>query len=250
MTSTDAHTLTGAYVLDALSEREVRDFRGHLARCRTCTAEVREFHETAARLALAAAVTPPASLHARVVAALPGVRQLPPLPAGTAGLVPLGGRRWRGRLPSLVAAACLASAAVLGSWVVHTRQAVDVERVRAARAEQGVQALAAVMADPRARFRNAGLSGGGTATLVVSARQRRAVVLFDALPALADQRVYQIWYSRDGAMRPAGLLGPGQRAGTVLLTGDPRSAGAVGITAEPREGSPAPTSAPLALLAL
>lgn len=250
MTSTDAHTLTGAYVLDALSERETRDFKGHLARCETCTAEVREFHETAARLALAAAVVPPASLHARVMAALPGVRQLPPLLTGTAGVVPLGGRRWRERLPSLVAAACLASAAVLGSWAVHTRQAVDGERVRAARAQQRAEALAAVMADPQARFRTAGLGGGGTATLVVSVRQGRAAVLYDALPALADQRVYQLWYSEDGGMRPAGLLDAGQRTGAVLLSGDSGSAEAIGITAEPRGGSPAPTSAPLALLAV
>lgn len=79
MNTDDLHTLTGAYALGALSDTESGEFTRHMARCRACAQEVRELRETAARLALAVAETPPARMRVRVMAALPEVRQLPPL---------------------------------------------------------------------------------------------------------------------------------------------------------------------------
>jgi anti-sigma factor RsiW len=75
----DLHTLTGAYALGALSDTESGEFTRHMGRCRACAQEVRELRETAARLALSVAETPPARMRVRVMAALPEVRQLPPL---------------------------------------------------------------------------------------------------------------------------------------------------------------------------
>ena len=59
MTAADLHTLTGAFALDALSEREAKEFDRHLSRCPMCAQEVGELRETAARLALAVAEVPP-----------------------------------------------------------------------------------------------------------------------------------------------------------------------------------------------
>ena len=77
----DLHVLTGSYVLDAISDGEREEFERHLQACPSCDAEVRGLRETAARLALARAVTPPVRMEQRVLAATYQTRQLPPLAA-------------------------------------------------------------------------------------------------------------------------------------------------------------------------
>ena len=77
----DLHVLTGSYVLDAISDTEREEFERHLQHCPACEAEVRGMRETAARLALACAVTPPARMEQQVLAATYRTRQLPPLSA-------------------------------------------------------------------------------------------------------------------------------------------------------------------------
>ena len=88
----DLHVLTGSYALDAVSDAEREEFERHLQFCPTCDAEVRGLRETAARLALACAVNPPARMEQHVLAATYRTRQLPPLPASrsvrTGRLVP------------------------------------------------------------------------------------------------------------------------------------------------------------------
>ena len=63
------HVLTGGYALDALSGPEREAFEHHLRGCASCQAEVRGLRETAARLALSAAVKPPTRMEQRVLAA-------------------------------------------------------------------------------------------------------------------------------------------------------------------------------------
>lgn len=249
MTTVDLHMLTGAYALGALSEREAGEFGRHLAQCAACAREVRELRETTARLALAVAEVPPAGLRTRVMAALADVRQLPP---GTsdAAVVPLAGRRWRQRLPYLAAAACLALTAVTAGLAVNARHEADRQRARTARAEQQAAALSALMAAPDALFHTTGLKGGGTATVVASRRLGQVAFLYRDLPALPDARVYELWYGRNGAMVPAGLVDTGRSTGTVLLTAAPRGADGLGVTAEPHGGSSKPTTVPLAVLPL
>src|SRR5258707_1841392 len=78
----DLHVLSGSYALDAVSEAEREEFERHLHHCPTCEAEVRGLRETAARLALACAMTAPARMEQQVLAATYRTRQLPPLLAG------------------------------------------------------------------------------------------------------------------------------------------------------------------------
>ena len=248
MTTGDLHTLTGAYALDALSAREAEEFSRHLAECDACTQEVRELRETAARLALAAAEVPPARLRARVMAALPEVRQLPPGGRGSS-VVPFAARRRRRRLPYL-AAACLALAALAGGVTLGAQHEADRQSARAARAEQQANALSALLAAPDARLRATALAGGGTATIVASQRLDQAAFIYHGLPTLPDSRVYELWYSRNGTMVPAGLVEPSGPAGATLLAGGPDGADGVGVTAEPHGGSVKPTSVPLALVRL
>src|SRR5204862_6342607 len=77
----DLHVLSGSYALDAVSDAEREEFERHLQHCPTCETEVRGLRETAARLALACAVTPPARMEQRGLAAAYQTRQLPPLSA-------------------------------------------------------------------------------------------------------------------------------------------------------------------------
>jgi anti-sigma-K factor RskA len=249
VTELDLHTLTGAYAVGALEEREVPEFRRHLERCPACEQEVRELRETAARLALAVAEVPPAALRARVLAALPEVRQLPPRAAG--GVAPRSAARaWRRRLPYFALAACLAAAVAATGVAIDARHGADQARGRTARAERQADALSALLAAPDATFHTDGLKGGGTATVVASARTGQAALIYHDLPKLPGSRVYEVWYSKDGSMVPAGLITPGTAAGSALLAGAPTGADGVGVTAEPHGGSPAPTSPPLALLPL
>ncbi|MGW2414603.1 anti-sigma factor [Streptomyces tubercidicus] len=246
MSTVDLHTLTGAYALGALSEQESAEFAGHLAQCQSCTQEVRELRETAARLALAVAEVPPAALRTRVMAALPEVRQLPPR-GHRAAVVPLRRAR-RNRLPYLAAAACLVAAALAGGLAVNARNEADRQRDRSARAEQQAAAVSALMAAPDATFHTTALKGGGSGTVVASKRRGQTAFLYHGLPALSGQRVYELWYSRNGTMEPAGLVETGSSSGAMLLTGGPRGADGVGITAEPPGGSSRPTTPPLAVL--
>ncbi|NUR09976.1 MAG: zf-HC2 domain-containing protein, partial [Nocardioidaceae bacterium] len=65
----DLHTLSGAYVLDALSAEEAEEFRLHLEGCAACRDEVRELRQAAAEMGASEALAPPAALRARVLAA-------------------------------------------------------------------------------------------------------------------------------------------------------------------------------------
>lgn len=249
MSGVDLHTLTGAYAVHALSPDEAEQFSRHLAQCPACAEEVREFRGTAARLALGVAEVPPAALRGRVMDALPDVRQLPPDVPPTAQVRPLR-LRWRQRLPQLAAAACLVIAAGATGVAVDAQHSLDAEHHRAARAQQQAQAVSALAAAPDAVFRTGALSGGGTATVVSSARLGQTAVLYHDLPDLPGSKVYELWFSRSGTMVPAGLLDHGRTAGATLLHGTPRGADAVGVTVEPAGGSPAPTTTPLAVLPL
>jgi len=75
----DIHVLTGAYACDALDLSELGAFEEHLASCDSCAQEVTELRATAAALALAEAVEPPAGLRERVMAEVAITRQLAPV---------------------------------------------------------------------------------------------------------------------------------------------------------------------------
>lgn len=85
------------------------------------------------------------------------------------------------------------------------------------------------MAAPDATFHSTGLKGGGSGTVVSSKQQGRAAFVYHGLPALPDSRVCQLWYSRNGSMVPAGLVGTDSSSGAMLLSGGPQGADGVGV---------------------
>jgi anti-sigma factor RsiW len=136
----ELHTLTGCYALDALEGPERKRFERHLRRCPSCTAEVRGLRDTAARLAQAVAVQPPASLREQVLAAAGRTRQLP-VSAGQSR-----GRRCRARMQRLTVAAAVVSKAA--EVLLAFTRATESSRLNTAQTR--ARAVAAVLAAPDA----------------------------------------------------------------------------------------------------
>ncbi|MGX1026018.1 anti-sigma factor [Streptomyces sp. SAI-097] len=248
MRTEDLHSLTGAYALHALPEDERDAFERHLADCADCVRETRDFDAATARLGLAATVVPGRALRDRVLHRITTVRQVPP-GGGTVEkarrVVP------RGRGPARWAlAACLAAAAGLGGTAVWQYERAQDAGERAAQAERRAETLAGVLAAPDAESRTARLADGASGTLVVSARQDRAVFLASGMAEPPRGKVYQLWFDDHGTMRPAGLMDPGSTRQAVLMEGAVDGAAGVGITVEPAGGSRQPTSDPIALLSM
>jgi len=245
MSDAELHALTGAYALNALDEQEAAAFARHLTSCEACTQEVGELQATAVRLARAVAETPPPEMRRRVMAAVGEAQQIP-APPGT--VVPLRPRPRPYALPYLAAAACLVVAAAGGGLALQARHQADQQRAAAARAQAQTTRLAALMSAPDATLKAGAVRGGGTATLVASRRLNQAALVYHGLGELTGGRVYEMWYSVNGSMVPAGLLADGHLDGATLLTGGLQGAAAVGVTVERAGGSPKPTTTPILLL--
>jgi anti-sigma-K factor RskA len=234
----DLHVLTGSYVLDAISEAEREEFERHLQNCPTCDAEVRGLRETAARLALACAVTPPARMEQQVLAATYRTRQLPPLPAGRPRqerrVQPERALRFPRRIAVLAAAASVAAAVALGITQLSAQHQLDHARDTA---------IARVVTAPDARVEAARTSAGGNVTVVTSAALREAVVSTSGMASLPSSRVYQVWVMSPSGARSAGLM-----HGSSLLASSVRPGDRIGITVEPAGGTTQPTSTPVAVL--
>ncbi|MEU6441433.1 anti-sigma factor [Streptomyces sp. NPDC047046] len=241
-TTADSHLLTGAYALHALEPAEQAAFERHMAHCAACAQEVREFTETATKLGLAAAVNPPPGFKDAVMARIADVRQEPPR------AVRATPPRRRPRAVHWALAACVALAAALGGTAVWQGQRAEDARTQARAAQDRAARLDAVLSAPDVKVTSAPLDAGGRATVVVSRARDGAVFAAAGLPSPPAGKVYQLWYDVDGTMRPAGLLP--DSSGTVLMEGSPRAATAMGVTVEPEGGSRAPTSKPVALMAL
>jgi anti-sigma-K factor RskA len=240
----EQHLLTGGYALDALPDDERADFEKHLARCASCAEEVKGLRETAARLAMATAVTPPPQMRARVLAAAPRTRQLPPLSRTQRARA--GGRTgWRRISPSragLTAGVLALAAAVAFLLVTQLSTNSQLQQAQAANRQ-----IAAVLAAPDARLQTVPVTAGGTVTAVMSPGQEEAVVTTADLPSLSGSLVYQLWVmTSSGAARSAGLLTiTGTGSTTPMLADGVQPGDRLGITVEPAGGTAQPTTTPV-----
>ena len=235
----DWHELTGSYALDALDPPEAAGFERHLVKCGRCATEIRGLRETAARLAIAATVAPPARIRERALAATRRTRQLPPLTAAQPREL---ARRPR---PSLVVAAVgIAAVIVLAVTLAVTRQQLNT-------AQNRDRAIAAILAAPDARVRTARTTAGATVTMVASESLRAAIVAAAGLPPLPATLSYQAWVLDPAGARSAGLLAAasGGRTDPVLAAGT-RPGDLIGITVEPAGGTERPTTTPVITMAL
>jgi anti-sigma-K factor RskA len=234
----DLHVLTGSYVLDAVSDTEREEFERHLQNCPSCEAEVRGLRETAARLALACAVTPPARMEQQVLAGTYRTRQLPPLPADrprrASSRSTFPRRTVTRRVAVLAAAASVAAAVALGITQLSAQHQLDQARATA---------IARVVTAPDAHIETARTSAGGSVTVVASVALREAVVSTSGMASLPSSRVYQVWVMSPSGARSAGLI-----HGSSLLASAVRPGDRIGITVEPAGGTARPTTTPVAVL--
>jgi hypothetical protein len=253
--------------MDALDRRDRASFERHLARCQECVGEVSGLREAAARLAAAAAAQPPAALKQRLLAQTAGIRQLPPLPRevsgglrreprGTAGVprARRAGRRWltgRRRPPArpgwVGAALGLSVVLLLAAGSFWLTAGTGGQGQQPGRSSE----VAAVLTAPDATVLTGRVQTGGSATVVMSHRERMLVFAASELRALPASRCYELWLVGPGREVPAGLLPTPSRGmtGPVVATGL-RAGERLGLTVEPAAGSRHPTSAMILELTL
>jgi len=229
--STDLHTLSGAYALNALSAEEAEEFRRHLAACPACSQEVRELQQAAADLGTSEAVVPPAHLRAQVLAAADRTPQLPPrVSTGTVTEMPR--RRWGPRLLVAAAAAVLVVAGAIGVTQLQGDE------------EQGTLLAAEVVQVFDAEDANTAsmeTANGGTIRVATSPGRGEMAVDTDELPPLDDDHVYQLWAIQGDSISAVGILDREKGAAMEMPAPDIE----VAITIEPTGGSTQPTTEPI-----
>jgi anti-sigma factor RsiW len=242
--STDVHTLSGAYALDALSPEEAAEFRRHLAGCQACRDEVRELQNAAALMGASSARTPPPELKARILTAADRTAQLPPSRAAATPLRPRADRatpgatgpssrprRWLTRVGAAAAAVVLVGGGAIG-----------VQALLGDEESQLSAAAAQVFAAEDARTATVETAEGGTLTVGVSQERNEMAVDTRDLPALEGGQVYQIWAVHGEEMVSAAVLTDPQAGAAMGMPGEDTE---VALTVEPEGGSEQPTSDPI-----
>lgn len=231
--STDLHTLSGAFALNALSAEEAEQFRRHLQDCAVCRQEVRELQQAAARMGASEAVPPPAYLKARVLSAADRTPQLPPRTGGGGTVIEVSPHRWGRRM--LLAAAAVVLVVAGGIGISQLGNEPDEQQSLLA---EGVVRVFEAEDAHRAEMPT---ENGGTIRVAASPELNQMAVDTDELPPLDDQHVYQLWAVHDGAMQSVGVLEPDKGAYMDMPTPDTE----VAITVEPVGGSEQPTTDPI-----
>jgi anti-sigma-K factor RskA len=245
----DPHTLAAAYAMDAVPEPDRARFERHLAGCESCRQEVRGMREATAALAAASAVQPPAALREQVLRATEQTRQFPPpvIQARTAwaAWAARRGRGWRPRLAVGLVGALAAVAVVAGMLAYRMQNRLDQAQVRD-------HTVALVLGAPDATMLSAHARTGGTATVVMSHRERALVFTAADLHLLPSAESYELWLTGPAGSKPAGMIdvsGRGKMVGPMVVSGL-SSGDSVRLTVEPASGSPRPTSPPIVVIIL
>jgi hypothetical protein len=250
----DPHTLAGPYALDALSDRDRQRFERHLSGCDACRDEARGLVEASARLAMVTVAAPPAALRGQVLATAAATRQLPPpIPAGADPDGELQSSRARRaalspvlvpRLAVAVGGGFILLALAFGSLMVNSQHRLGLEQARS-------RQIAVVMNAPDATMMTGSATGGGTATVVMSHRDRSLVLTTAKLPALPHGKGYQLWLMGPAGMRAAGMLPvPHQGMTPPVIVSGLGARDRVVLTVEPVSGTRHPTSRPVLMLIL
>jgi anti-sigma factor RsiW len=240
--------LLGAYALNAVDPDEARAVEAHLAECPRCRAEVAEHRDVAALLGNSGGDAPD-GLWERIAASLeePAPPMRLDLSAGeaAASVVPIDrarGRRSGGRWAPVAAALGAAAAvviAVLGVRVVDQQDRLD--DLETALADADLQRAAeAALADARATRTTLRSESGDVAVVAVLLPDGTGYLMAEDLPALPDDRIYQLWGQTEGGLISLGVFRtesgvvPFQATGSLeLLAITEESAGGVVASENP-----------------
>lgn len=262
-------SLSGAYVLNSLSEAERKAFEQRMADSDDLRSEVTELADTAVLLGMATEpVQPSAALRASVLAAVAQLPQLPREPAaptptpekgaptgetsqpGATVITPSasgGGAearaavRWLRRPVALLTAAAAGLALLFGGVLLGGLLTGPTPE------QQHAAAFAELNAAPDVQRMGTEVEGAGTVTLVVSETLDRSALVWEKMPELPADRVYELWYITDEAM-PAGIIELESGQNFRVLDGPLPDRAKVGLTIEPEGGSEQPTTEPILVM--
>ena len=257
----DLHTLAGPYALNALPPGDRARFERHLAACDAVRAggarapgDRGPDGRGGGRAAPGPAAGPGARRGRADQAAAPG----PGRPGGggdpLAVACPPRGRgapRPAERPAAVAAPGRLAlSAAFAAAAVAFGFVALDTQH-SLSQAQARDHMLAAVLTAPDAKMMSAPVTGGGTATVVMSHREHALAFSSAGLPSLPAGQGYELWLMGPSGGRPAAMLPRPAHGMTspVIATGI-RAGDMVELTVEPAGGAPRPTTAPILRLSL
>jgi len=216
----DLHHLAAPYAVDALDDRERRDFEAHYLSCDICSQEVIDFSEVAGALATGVSLAPPPELKASLMAGIGSTRQLSPR-LSTLSSASDRRRNW-------VLAAAAAALLVVGGAV----GAVAIDRT---------DPVTELVAEPDSRVTT--LTGSQGSIQIVHSAERDQVAVFGAdLPDPGEENAYALWFLLDDGVAPAGLFKPDDGTVREVLNIDGIETTGWGITIEPATGSDQPTT--------
>jgi hypothetical protein len=238
--STDAHTMIGAWALDAVDADERALVEQHFASCDSCAQEAAELREAVAHLADVTIAEPPPRLRASVLAEVRRTRQeAPSEPAPEAAPQPTAPPRHRARrgfrLPSWRLAfggAVLALTAALAAVFVT----VSLMQSPPSQADR----ITAVLESADAQFAYQEAEGGGRVAVISSDALDDAVVVLSDLASPGEDRAYQVWMVAGAVQVSAGVMDSGDSSATMLIEGIGDTE-LIGVTEEPSGGSDTPT---------
>lgn len=251
----DVHADAPLYAVGALEQEAARAFEQHLEGCAACREEVASFGEVLAGLAASAPVQPPPAVRDAVLARAhqEAASSASPPDSGSGSVTSLASARHRSRRrsavrwPVLAAAAALAAVMGIGGWVVGTQQQVQQQDQLAQQQTREQDRRADLLAAGDLAVEQIQVDGRSASLLASPARDEALLVSAD-LPDPGEGREYQLWLMRDGLPTPDAHFTGGEVS--VWLEGAVDDADAVAMTVEPAGGSPAPTTDPLAVIAL
>lgn len=214
LTHREIEELLGVYALDAVEPDERDLVEAHLAGCPRCASEVEGYRETAALLAAHGGGRAPEGVWTKIAGAIEGQEDLPPRFEELAPILPMPtgaarqARQARSlpmRAVALVAGVAAVLAGLLGVGIGRSSDSGD----KVALATD----LQRVLDDPASEDVWLDADGKRQARVIRGA-DGTGFIMADQLPALPEDRTYQLWAVRADAKISLGVLGhdPGTTA--------------------------------------
>jgi hypothetical protein len=236
--------LAVAYAFDTLDVSERRQFEAHLHMCAECQRDVQDALLLAEGLGQQPERVPlPSGLRDRVLRAATAE------PGGHRSGVPRAPTRTRALTMWLALAASVVAVIAAGTaWMEH-RQVTETQQALARALADALETRRVMDIVTAADVTRVDLAGQAAAPRAAGrvfwSASRGLYFTASSLPALPQDRIYQLWYVTAGAPVSAALLSP-DASGRVTITRPPAVPGrpkAFALTIEPAGGVPAPTGA-------
>jgi anti-sigma-K factor RskA len=280
LTHTDYKEMLAAYALGALDAEEARLLEEHLSTCTDCRAEMEQWRDTTAALALSVeSIEPSAELRSRILETVRTIPQNSALRETSRGSVGVAAeedgnegvkgaasnviqmqdarRRWSAGLRFGLIAASVMIVALAATLFVLWNRLNNLER-QYEREHTAVDVLAKQLAEEREMremltapgVRMTELSGLGpgqqaSASVALDPRTGRAMLFAYNLPPAPAGKAYQLWFISDIKHPvPGAVFNPDAQGRAVLRDQAPeagRSASVFAVTLEPASGVSAPT---------